>query len=187
MPPKFRFTKDEIVEEALNIVRKEGASALTVRALSAKLNSSTKILFGYFSGIEELKRAVGERSYSLYLDFIKREIESKKFPDYKASGMAYIRFAKEEKELFKFMFMRDRREEERDENSEQELLHYSKILSQKFDLSEESARKFHLEMWVYVHGIATMVATDYLDWEWDFISETLSDVYMGIRKRFIGE
>ena len=41
-----------------------------------------------------------------------------KYPVYKASGMAYIRFAKEERELFKLLFMRDRTGEKIAEDEE---------------------------------------------------------------------
>ena len=42
-----------------------------------------------------------------------------KYPPYKASGIAYIQFAKEEKELFKLLFMRDRTGEKIEENREE--------------------------------------------------------------------
>ena len=57
--------------------------------------------------MDELREAVAESAYKLYLSFLKKESESGKYPQYKAFGMAYIRFAKEERELFKFLFMRD--------------------------------------------------------------------------------
>ena len=43
---------------------------------------------------------------------------------------------------------------------------------------------FHLEMWIYVHGIAVMVATSYLDWDWEMISEMMTDAYQGMRERY---
>ena len=41
-----------------------------------------------------------------------------------------------------------------------------------------------MEMWIYVHGIATMIATAYLEWDLDFISAALTDAYQGLRLRF---
>ena len=61
--------------------------------------------------MDELRLSVVEKADEICREYIKREIESKKFPDYKASGMAYIRFAKEERELFKLLYMRDRTDE----------------------------------------------------------------------------
>lgn len=42
MPPKFKFTEDEIVSEALELVRTRGAKALTARALAERLGCSRK-------------------------------------------------------------------------------------------------------------------------------------------------
>ena len=44
------------------------------------------------------------------------------YPPYKASGMAYIRFAREQRELFKLLFMRDRTNEEKAAGEELEAL-----------------------------------------------------------------
>ena len=43
---------------------------------------------------------------------------------------------------------------------------------------------FHIETWIYVHGIAAMIATGFLDWDMDFVSGAVTDCYMGLRERF---
>ena len=106
-----------------------------------------------------------------------------KYPPYKASGMAYIRFAKEEKELFKLLFMRDRSGERVGENKE-EIRPLLKLIRQNLGLSEEDAYFFHLEMWIYVHGIATMLATSYLELDEEFISRVITDGYEGMKARY---
>ena len=40
-----------------------------------------------------------------------------------------------------------------------------------------AAERFHLEMWIFVHGIAVMVATGYLEWDMDFVSDALTHMY----------
>ena len=59
-----------------------------------------------------------------------------------------------------------------------------RILSANTGMSEDEAYFFHLEMWVYVHGIATMIATDYLDWDEELISRMLTDAYEGMKERY---
>ncbi len=51
-------------------------------------------------------------------------------------------------------------------------------------LSEDEAYLFHLESWLFVHGIAAMLATSYLNWDTDFISRALTDAYQGLKHRF---
>ena len=43
---------------------------------------------------------------------------------------------------------------------------------------------FHLEMWAYVHGIATMFATGFMDLPWELVSQMLTDFYQGLRKQY---
>ncbi len=112
MPPSVKVTKEEIINATVDIVRKNGAQAINARTVAAVLNCSTQPIFSNFETMDELRFAVMEKADKIYNEYLSREIESEKFPAYKASGMAYIRFAKEEKELFKLLFMRDRSNEE---------------------------------------------------------------------------
>lgn len=119
----------------------------------------------------------------LYQSYLQKDMAEGKYPPYKASGMAYIRFAKEEKELFKLLFMRDRSGERVGENKE-EIRPLLKLIRQNLGLSEEDAYFFHLEMWIYVHGIATMLATSYLELDEEFISRVITDGYEGMKARY---
>ena len=112
MPPKFRFTREEIVHAALALTAEGGAKAVTARALAAKLGSSAKPIFGLFENMEELQRAVLAAAFEKYSRFIAAEMTKGEYAPYKASGMAYIRFARDERELFKLLFMRERSREE---------------------------------------------------------------------------
>lgn len=183
MPPKFKFTKDEIINAALNITKESGVSGLTARALAARLGCSVKPIFGQFKNMEEVQQEVLKSAHNLYQNYLSEDMKSGKYPPYKASGMVYIRFAKEEKELFKLLFMRDRTHEiiEDDKEGIEPLL---KLVQQKLDLDKESAYLFHLEMWIYVHGIAAMLATSYLEWNEEFISRVLADGYEGLKERY---
>ncbi len=183
MPPKFKFTREEIIESALGITRTGGIDALTARSLAAALGSSSKPIFGLFKNMEEVQSEVLKSADALYQSYIKSDILKGDYPAYKASGMAYIRFAREETELFKLLFMRDRRNEKIEENRE-EIRPILEIIMNNLGLDENEAFLFHLELWCFVHGIATMIATSYLDWDNEFISKTLTDAYLGLKFRY---
>lgn len=185
MPPKYKFTREQIIAAALDITRENGLSGLTARRMAAKLGSSAKPIFGLFENMEELQSEVINSANTLYQSYIQRSISDKKYPSYKASGMAYIQFAKEEKELFKILFMRDRTKETIKENRE-EIRPLLNNIMKNLGLSEDEAFLFHLEMWIFVHGIATMTATSYLNWDIEFISMTLTDAYEGLKHRYTG-
>ena len=183
MPPKFKVSKEDIINAAVDIVRTSGAQAINARTVASVLNCSTQPVFSNFATMDELRLAVVEKADTMCQNYIQREIESGKYPDYKASGMAYIRFAKEERELFKILYMRDRS----GEVFPAELVmddQMEAIVHHNTGLSGVDMRLFHLEMWAYVHGIAAMCATGFVDLEWELISKMLTDAYRGFRKQY---
>ncbi len=186
MPPRNRYTREDIIQAALELTRAQGFVSVTARALGEKLGCSTKPIFGLFQNMEEVQQEVLKAANVLYKRYLQEDMARGEYPAYKASGMGYIRFAREEKELFKLLYMRDRSGETIQENRE-EIRPILAIIQKNLGISEDDAFLFHLEMWVYVHGLATMVATSYLDWDMDFISRTMTDAYMGIRSRFMEE
>lgn len=182
MPPKCRFTREEIIQAALDLTAEKGVGALTARGLAQRLGSSAKPIFGLFANMEEVQQDVVKAANLRYQEYLRQDMSAGRYPPYKASGMAYIRFAREQKELFKLLFMRDRTHEEKAAGDELEAL--LGLIQKNMGLSRDDAYRFHLEMWIYVHGIATMIATAYLEWDMDFISAALTDAYQGLRLRF---
>lgn len=183
MPPKFKFTREEMIKAALEVTREQGITGLTARALAARLGCSSKPIFGLFQNMEEVQQEVMRAANDLYQSYLKEDMEKEKYPPYKASGMAYIRFAKEERELFKLLFMRDR-SQERIEEGQEEIKPLLAMIKKNLGLNDQEAYLFHLEMWLYVHGIAAMIATSYLDWDMEFVSNALTDGYEGMKYRF---
>ena len=185
MAPKVKITKKDIIETAISLVRKEGSEAVNARRIAGELGCSTQPIFSNFLTMDELHSALIEDAYEIYFSFLQNEAESGKYPEYKAFGMAYTRFAREEKELFKLLFMSDKATREKmpstDFNASIEMIMRAN------DVSHERAMLMHLEMWSCVHGIGTMLATSYLDLDEELISQILSDVYQGMRVRITKE
>lgn len=186
MPPKVKITKKDIINTALELVRTKGEQSVNARNIASALNCSTQPVFSNFATMDDLRLALLEKINSLCREFMKNEEEKGEFPSYKANGMAYIRFAKEEKELFKLLYMRDRRGEDVPESThvDEEM---EKVVRNNTGLDEENATLFHLEMWAFVHGIASMFATGFLDLDMDLVSRMLTDAYQGLRKQYGSE
>ena len=183
MPPKVKVTKEKIVETATDIVRREGYSALCARRVAAELGCSTQPIFSNFESMSDLCRAVVESAEELLVEYMRRERERGEFPDYKASGIAYIRFAGEERELFKLLYMRDRSGDtvplERETDAQM-----VRMVGENTGLEDDGARLFHLEMWVFVHGIASMIATGFFEPDIELVSRMMTDAYQGLKSRF---
>ena len=184
MAPKQKISKDEIIAAAFKIVRESGESALNARAVAAQLGCSTQPVFSNYAAMEQLRADVKTRAWEIYGAYLEREIAEEKYPPYKASGIGYIRFAQEEPKLFEMLFMCDRRNEDKDAGSLDGILD---MICASTGYSREMAMKLHLETWSFVHGIAVMLVTNYLEWDWELISSTLTDVFTGLKLRFAEE
>ncbi len=183
MPPKAKVTGEAILQGAVQLVRERGVESLNARALAAVLGCSTQPIFSNYESMEALFEDVTGEAYHLYQGILKEEISSGRYSPYKANGMAYIRFASEERALFKLLFASDRTKDEKDFFEEWAPL--ISIIRKKTGLGEAEAELFHLEMWGTVHGIASMIANSYLTLDRERISRILTDVYVGVRDRFV--
>lgn len=52
MPPKPKFTREEVVDTAIELIKDKGIEALTARELGAKLGSSARPIFTVFRNME---------------------------------------------------------------------------------------------------------------------------------------
>lgn len=179
MPPKIKYTKEQIIENAIGIVREQGIENLSARTLANKLNSSPQPIFSYFKNMEELKHTILDYAYSLYQEYNNEHIKSSKYPIYKSYGMAYISFAKNEKEFFKILFM-----SEKIENNNIDISDVIEVIIKNLNTTEDIAKLFHFEIWTVVHGIASMHITNSVNLSEDDISNILTDVFEGLKLRF---
>lgn len=164
MPPKAKFTKEEIIEAALDIVRADGFGALTARALGTKLGSSARPIFTVFQSMEEVQQEVAAAVRQLYAEYVDLGLRQKEMPAFKGVGMQYIRFAMIEPKLFQILFMTEQTQKPTvrnvlpiiDEN-------YPQILSsvqELYFLDQSDSEWLYRHLWVYTHGIAVLCATN---------------------------
>lgn len=182
MPPKIKFTKEQIINAAIGIVREKGIEYLSARAVASELGSSPQPLFSYFENMEELKKAVILGAEELYNSYTQKVVTEEKYPIYKSIGIAYIKFAREEKQLFKLLFMCENTEET--QGNKMDISGVIDVIKKNVDIPDEKAELFHFEMWTFVHGIAAMTMTGYINLSEDMISEMLTDIFEGLKLRF---
>lgn len=182
MPPKAKTNRQQIIDTAFEMVRENGVESLNARNLARRIGCSTQPLFYNFSTMEELLTSVIYKANEFYHSYVWQAMSETKYPPYKASGMAYIQFAKDERNLFNLLFMRDRTNEKEDvQNASFEEI--VSMLMANYGLPHEEAQLFHLEMWSVVHGIAAMQATSFLNLDADMASTCLTNVFEGLKLR----
>ena len=73
MPPKIKITKQNILEQALRLVRERGVAALTAKSLAEALNCSTQPIFWQFEHMDALKRAIFAEAMAIFGRALRRE------------------------------------------------------------------------------------------------------------------
>lgn len=164
MPRLAKFKKEEIIDAAFMLVKEESFSMLTARNLAKKLNSSSKVIFGYFTSMDELKKEVIKKAKELYGKYIKENIEKSDRP-FLGVGIGYINFAADEASLFKLLFMSEKQTFpdlntlliDLDENYQ---LIIDSIKRTFFITDTNKALDIYHGMWILAHGMATLIATN---------------------------
>ena len=158
MPPVQKTGKDEIINIAFDIVREEGFCNLNARAIAKKLGVSTQPIFSNFKNMDELKMKIIKKASSFYFAMLEEEEKNGKYPPLKARGMEYTRFAKEEKNLFRLLFMDKRSSDERfpTDDATKEI----GLISDTLSFTEDKAFRLYALLWFFVHGIASLIVTE---------------------------
>ena len=161
MPTKIRISKDMILDAAFEIVRKDGMEKLSNRELANKLKCSIRPIYYQFENVEEMQKElylkIEQYFYKFILDNMVEEI-----PKYKQVGINYIKFAKKEKKLFQTLFMSDTglTPDAFVLKAGKDYKEIEKLIKISANLKEEDIKDFHTRMWIFCHGIATLVAND---------------------------
>ena len=154
----IKIQKEDIVNTAFEIVKEKGMEGLNARDVAKRLNCSIQPIFYQFSNMEELKQVVLDKIYGVYKEYMLSGVNSE--TAYKSMGNSYVRFARDYPEFFKILFMQ-RTEMNSDNYAEIDHLGDEIIQTgQKFTgLSFEEQKEFHLKVWIFTHGIATLIVT----------------------------
>jgi len=171
MPAKKKITKDMILSAALELLRTGGIEAVNVKALARKLNCSTQPVYLSFPGMDELRSELTVKA----VEFFMQKMKSPDMASADLFGMPYIRFAMEEKVLFRYLFMRPNALSEIKEAMAPMMEHSISGLMAQYHLSHAKADYLHDQLWMYAHGIASMAATDFCTWNTRKIAKMLSD------------
>ncbi len=188
MPPKAKFTKEQIISKGLDIVREEGMDNLTARALGNRLGSSACPIFTVFENMEEVQTAVKKAIKDIYAQYV--NIGLGKSPAFKGVGMQYILFAMKEPRFFQLLFMSE-------EKGKPDILNVLSVIEDSFDkillsvktsyaLDDADALRLYRHLWIYTHGIASLCANKTCNFEIEEIESMLSEVFIPLLKDIKG-
>ncbi|HIZ43046.1 MAG TPA: TetR/AcrR family transcriptional regulator [Candidatus Gemmiger excrementigallinarum] len=177
MPRTKQIEKQDILRAAAEVIRQKGESALTVRSIAGVLGCSTQPLYYEFANIEQLRAEL--------LPYVRQQYLQFRCSNYKEFGRHFLNFARQEKELFRFVYLRRRAPGETllDDINYDETI---RLLSQNLEMEPETARRMHHQMQLRCYGLGVMLATDYLELTEAQIETELTEFYSLILRHYKG-
>lgn len=160
MPPKTKFTKEMILEAAFELTRESGIESVNARSLASKLRCSTHPIMYCFDTVDDIRREVRARAERYQTEYI--EAEQGNGLSMPQIGANYVRFAAEEKHLFRLLFQSDHFSKQTflelvgDESVKPLIEH----IQERYKLSEAEAKDEFTARFMLVHGMASMLANN---------------------------
>lgn len=180
MPAKAKVTKEMIIDAAFEVARKTGAENINARTVSKKLNCSTQPVMYHFATIEELKRAAYEKTNEYHTEYLMNVSEAQE-DVMLGIGLNYIRFAVEEPNLFRFLFQSGFAVENSllEMINSEELIPVISVMQEEMNMNIEQTKKIFITLALFVHGYASIIANNSLEYDEKLITTHLERVYTG--------
>lgn len=182
MPPKPKYTRDEITAAAFELVRERGSDAMTAREVGKCLGVSSSPIFTSFRDMEELRVNVVARARARFDEYVAVAEGFK--PAFKKRGMQWVKFAQDEPMLFRLLFMCDN-----GTNTDLDTaiginpssrVEDIDIIMRDYSLTREQAEHLFRQMWVYTYGLCSLCAAHVCRFADEEISTLLTDVFTGL-------
>lgn len=175
MPTTLKITKEKILDAAFSIARSYGINKVSNREIAKRLNCSIRPIYYQFKNVAELNKELYVKIEKFFYKFIMDNMIDT-MPLYKQVGINYIKFAREETNLFKFLFMTrsDLIPKEFISKDQEDFKELVKLIKISTKLSDKDVESFHIKMWIFAHGIATLSANNTVEFNDEQISHLLS-------------
>ena len=161
MPPKPKFTKEEIVQTALEIVSQKGVEALTAKELGDALGSSARPIFTVFNSMKEVQEEVRAAAMHRFERFAEQKLPD--MPLFKQVGMQMVLFGAKEPKLYQLLFMQENRNAVSFDDVFGELGPTAEtcigLIREEYGMSVEQAKLLFENVWIYTFGVGALCAT----------------------------
>lgn len=161
--PKQKITKDMILNAAFTLLRAQGHEALNARSIAAQAGCSVQPIYSCYSNMQELMQELFLYTQQYLTSYVEKNADKRCF--FESIGRCHIGFARDEKNLFCFLFLSKYMQADSLEGIYRKCgrQDVTEDIIQTLAVSEDDARKLYLHMMLYTHGIASMIATGAAD------------------------
>ena len=181
MPPKAKYTREEIVQKAFEMTRENGIDSVVARELGKQLGTSSSPIFTAFKNMEELQGEVRKMAMKEFESYVRDAVDYT--PAFKYVGIKMVEFAMKEPKLFQLLYMR-----EHDKNQTYSMLIDElgdtvgiciKVMQREYALSQQEAELLFQQVWLHTFGICVLVAGKVCQLSPEEISKMLSMEFQG--------
>ncbi|MBO5266028.1 MAG: TetR/AcrR family transcriptional regulator [Ruminiclostridium sp.] len=182
MPPKAKFTREEIIETALNLAADKGIRSLTARELGAALGSSTRPIFTAFESMEEVLLEVRKASLAKFEEYARKA--ENYTPVYKALGIQMVKFASEQPKLYRLLFMSEKPEAKDFNDVFRNLGDIATlcvdVIQTEYGLSYENSKLLFKHNWIHTYAVGALIATGVCRFTEEEIQDMLSREFVAM-------
>ena len=184
MPPKAKYTREEIVQIALDLVSEKGIGALNARNLGAAMGTSTRPVFTAFKNMNELTEEVKIAAMHRFDEYAKDDPETG-VPAFKNVGLQMILFATEQPKLFQLLYMTENEQSVSFDNLLESKLGGTcqmciEFIMRDYGLNPEESKLLFRSVWMYTFGIGVLIASKVCRYDEEEVSVMLSQQFRSV-------
>lgn len=166
MPRSVQITKEKILTAALDVLIREGYSAVSIKSIARELNCSTQPIAWQFGNMDNMREALTKEAVA-YANQKMMPTSTNCIEAFWQIGYGYINLAFDTPNLFRFVYMGESKNYCRGE--------FNSILTDKgnavlidklyqyLNISKEQADMLFQRMIVYTHGMVSLVVAGVLN------------------------
>jgi len=162
MPPKQRFSRQDVIDAAFQVVRRKGWQGFSARTIANELNSSTRPIYDYFDSMEHIEAEVVKKILGYFIEFLSQERTGDTWLD---QALGYVLFASRERHLFRCI------------NDEKHTPIQKKFARQHWvklgeelagderfrDLPAEATHRIRAARWIMLHGLSCLISNGWFE------------------------
>lgn len=162
MAPKTKYTLDDIINAAFDLVRQTGIDKLTARGIAEKLNASTMPIYSCGKSMLELEEEVLKKAWALLYDYQNKKRSGDSYLDL---GLGYVMFAREEYHLYKSLHSDDHKDFNKGFAEENFLKNFERMSEYHYfkEITDEAMIKIMTQGWIYTHGFTELITSSRSD------------------------
>lgn len=158
--PEQRVTEEMILKAAFEVLQKSAEAALSARTIAEKACCSVQPIYSLFGDMETLV----EKLYEYARQWVKEYNRSHKDLGsnlFESNGFAHLMLAQTEKNLFHFLYLSPHMKAHSIEDMFMSVAQDGVLecIQELGGLSPDEAYELYLNMIIYTHGLAAMLAT----------------------------